>query len=962
MNPRLLLLLILPGMVFSSSLRSEDWPMWRHDSGRTAVASESLGDGKMELLWSRRLPLNKPAYHDGRLQFDRGYEPVAVGGRLFIGSNLDDSVSAFDANTGKQLWKFFTEGPVRFAPVVWQGKVIFGSDDGHLYSVSVEKGELLWKFRAVPSARKLTGNQRLISVWPVRGGPVVHQGRIYFAAGVLPFEGVFVYCLDVVSGEVIWLNDRTGHIYGQQPHGSEALGGLAPQGYLLVNEDELVVPSSNAYPATFDLKTGELKAFKLPNAGRKPGGWFASTAAAKKKQKQKRRGLLFDDEVNQARHEYGPYKEGDAGVRDKIVTGTVEWDFKKAFPELNKEVYTMLAAGGKLFVVTLDGGIYAYGHLDEQTKKDHKMNKYRAASNSLPTKSAAEAMILLASVKQKRGLMVMMGAADNLVLQTLLKFSNFRILVIEPDAGRVKKLRDFLDHRGLYGSWVTVWHRPGLEMNLPPYSVDVMVVNQSAALKPETVSKWYQSLRPFGGTLLGAGKLLEVAKSVKLSHAQFDDDGQGLGQVIRQGALPGASNYTGDWSQSPDARVKAPLGTLWFDDSLGLYKRSPQPKIIDGVMISTNKDWHDDSSRGAGEARLLDAQFSSVYTGRVFEADEVLPLRQSFGMVDLKSMQPWTYRPPTHEKNFRAGPLQAGTRINLLTGEKEPRVFTKRYGCDGGFDYGRMFTMRSATAAFYDKTIESGPINISGPRSGCTNSVIPAAGVLNVPYFYQGCTCSYPLPIGLSLVSQPQTYEQWMAWGAVERAEFAGKIVRLGVNLGALGDRVTDDGTLWLDHPSVGGPSPDVEVVVKPEQAKPFYHHSLWVEGGRGWPWVASSGMQGVEQVEIGGVKAGEYSVRLVFIEPENLTVGQRVFDVSLQGKSVLKSFDVMKEGQGRMRAVTKIIGGVVVAEDGEILVALKRIKGLPVLSGIELIRTGLPSDQPLALQEVMTRPLQGIK
>ena len=57
--------------------------------------------------------------------------------------------------------------------------------------------------------------------------------------------------------------------------------------------------------------------------------------------------------------------------------------------------------------------------------------------------------------------------------------------------------------------------------------------------------------------------------------------------------------------------------------------------------------------------------------------------------------------------------------------------------------------MRSGTAAFYDKRLESGTIHISGPRSGCTNSIVPANGVLNVPYFYEGCTCSYPLPMAL---------------------------------------------------------------------------------------------------------------------------------------------------------------------------------------------------------------------
>ncbi|NOX98251.1 MAG: hypothetical protein GXP30_00695, partial [Verrucomicrobia bacterium] len=447
-----------------------------------------------------------------------------------------------------------------------------------------------------------------------------------------------------------------------------------------------------------------------------------------------------------------------------------------------------------------------------------------------------------------------------------------------------------------------------------------------------------------------------------LPRAQFEGR-DGLTVITRQGPLTGATNYTGNWEKSADQRVKAPLGTLWFDDDLGLFKRSPQPKIVDGVMISTNKDWHDISARAGGQDyRLLPPKFSNVYTGRVLAVDEAMSQRQSFSEVDFKTVQPAQYRPPSTKKENVYSPKRirkVGERLNLLTGEKEAREFIKQYGCDGGFDYGNLYTMRSATPAYYDKTIESGPINLSGPRSGCTNSVIPAAGVLNVPYFYEGCTCAYPLPIGLSLVTQPQTYEQWTAWGAVTKEGTAGKIQRLGVNFGAPGDRVTYDGTLWVDYPSVGGPSPEIEVAVIPAEAKAFYNHSLWIEGGKGWPWVAASGMKGAQSIALKGVKPGDYSVRLVFVEPDNKKVGERVFDVSLQGKEVLKGFDVAKEAKGRMRAVTNTHKKVSVGDDGQLLVGLKAEKGTSILSGIELIREGLKADEPPVLKDKITTPLQ---
>ncbi|MFP6764513.1 MAG: PQQ-binding-like beta-propeller repeat protein, partial [Planctomycetaceae bacterium] len=181
-----------------------DWPMWRADAGRTGVAREAAPETPA-LRWLRKLPALTPAFRSPRLQFDAGYEPIVSGGLVIAGSSRNDSVTAFDAQSGEQRWQFFTEGPVRFAPVAWRDRVFFGSDDGCVYCLEIQSGKELWKRRAVPSQRKILGNRRLISVWPVRGGPVVADERLYFAAGVWPMEGIVVYCLDALSGETIWL-------------------------------------------------------------------------------------------------------------------------------------------------------------------------------------------------------------------------------------------------------------------------------------------------------------------------------------------------------------------------------------------------------------------------------------------------------------------------------------------------------------------------------------------------------------------------------------------------------------------------------------------------------------------------------------------------------------------------------------------------------------------------------------
>ena len=240
-----------------------DWPQWRFDAARSAASPEVLPE-RLQVRWLRKLPPLAPAYHSPRLQFDRGYEPIAAAGKVFVGSSRNDRMTAYDADSGEEAWRFYAGGPIRCAPVYSDGKVYFGSDDGYLYCLDAGDGGLGWKFRAVPSDRKVLGNRRMISLWPIRGGPAVADGKIYFAAGVWSFEGVFIYCLDAKTGDVVWVNDRTGHIYGSHPHGAEAFGGITPQGYLVVNGDELIVPCGAAYPARLGLATGKIVSFALP--------------------------------------------------------------------------------------------------------------------------------------------------------------------------------------------------------------------------------------------------------------------------------------------------------------------------------------------------------------------------------------------------------------------------------------------------------------------------------------------------------------------------------------------------------------------------------------------------------------------------------------------------------------------------------------------------------------------------
>ena len=268
--------ILLCALIISvQALYADDWPMWRYDSYRSACSKEQL-PGKLTLQWSRQYSPREQVWDDpmnnDMMTYDRVFEPIILGNRLFVNFNDSDRLVAFDLDSGKEIWRFYTDAPVRLAPVAYKGKVYISSDDGHLYCVSAETGRQVWKFRGGPSAQKVIGNKRVISMWPARGGPVIRDGHVYFAAGIWPFVGTFIYALDAETGKVAWVNDQTGYKYTSQPHSTPGFGGVAPQGALVATKDVLLVPGGRSVPAAFNRQTGKLMYFNHAKFTKMRGG------------------------------------------------------------------------------------------------------------------------------------------------------------------------------------------------------------------------------------------------------------------------------------------------------------------------------------------------------------------------------------------------------------------------------------------------------------------------------------------------------------------------------------------------------------------------------------------------------------------------------------------------------------------------------------------------------------------
>ena len=281
-------------------VQAGDWPAYRRDNARSGVTSLSL-ELPLAESWTRRslarphMAWPGPAKWDGynkvydladRMTFDRAFQVVVADGRLLFGSSIDDSVHCLDAVSGRELWTFPTEGPVRFAPAIVAGHAFFGSDDGCVYKLGLADGELIWKRRIGPEDLRVAGNERLTSLWPVRTGLSVREGSVYATAGVFPWEGVHVVQLDADSGEPRW---RT------------RVENVTAQGYLLASASKLYVPAGRDRPVVFDIDSGR-RLYQVKGGG---GGTYA---------------LITGDELA-----YGPGKGGElsvfpAGTKDQLAT------------------------------------------------------------------------------------------------------------------------------------------------------------------------------------------------------------------------------------------------------------------------------------------------------------------------------------------------------------------------------------------------------------------------------------------------------------------------------------------------------------------------------------------------------------------------------------------------------------------------------------------------------------------
>lgn len=243
-----------------------DWPTFMHDAQRSGITTEALATNLAPAWVYPRARQPTPAWPDeakkdasvspaeqrpfkARILFDHVPDVAIAGGLVYFGSAADHSILCLDALTGEPQWRFFTEAPVRLAPTVAGDRVYVGSDDGSVYCLEGRRGALVWQDTPAGTLNYyVPNNGQLASPWAVRTGVLVEGGVAYFGAGLFPSEGVYLCAVDAATGR------RTTASHWQTRHVNQG----SMQGYLLLSNTRVYVPSGRSNPWFYDRRTGAL--------------------------------------------------------------------------------------------------------------------------------------------------------------------------------------------------------------------------------------------------------------------------------------------------------------------------------------------------------------------------------------------------------------------------------------------------------------------------------------------------------------------------------------------------------------------------------------------------------------------------------------------------------------------------------------------------------------------------------
>lgn len=150
--------------------------------------------------------------------------------KLLISSNAHDGVVAFDIDSGFRKWTFVVPNGVEKEPVLFNGRLYFGGNDGFFYSISADTGQEVWK----------THIKSEIVAAPAFDA---QEGRVYFVT-----TSNSLLALEAESGRQVWSYTR------QDPSNYSIRGGTTP----LIHKNLLYVGFSEGSFVAFNKSNGTI--------------------------------------------------------------------------------------------------------------------------------------------------------------------------------------------------------------------------------------------------------------------------------------------------------------------------------------------------------------------------------------------------------------------------------------------------------------------------------------------------------------------------------------------------------------------------------------------------------------------------------------------------------------------------------------------------------------------------------
>jgi outer membrane protein assembly factor BamB len=124
--------------------------------------------------------------------------PLYRNGRIYVGS-WDHRVYALDARTGRKKWSFQADDQVNTSAAYWRGTVYIASDGGTLYALSARTGRLRWQAQS---------NAQFGSREFFYATPTVAYGRVFLGNT----DGT-MYVWGARSGKLLWARPLGSYVY-----------------------------------------------------------------------------------------------------------------------------------------------------------------------------------------------------------------------------------------------------------------------------------------------------------------------------------------------------------------------------------------------------------------------------------------------------------------------------------------------------------------------------------------------------------------------------------------------------------------------------------------------------------------------------------------------------------------------------------------------------------------------------